>query len=73
MQPMTSKELEYLIDSISNEELLIKQCAAAAEVTTTQPLKQFYASMVQKQKQHIDALVNAIKQHQQLAPAQIQS
>lgn len=37
MQPLSGKELEYIVDSISNEELLLKQCAPQRRLFSTQP------------------------------------
>lgn len=73
MQPMTAKELEYVVDSISNEDLLVKQCAVVASAATTPALKQLCSQMIAMHHQHNQMLMNALQQHQQLAPAQPQN
>jgi len=70
MQPLTGKELEYIVDSLSNEELLLKQCAAAGASTSNQAIKQVCDSDLKAHEQHLNTLMNLLKQHQQLAPQQ---
>lgn len=71
--PMTAKELEYAADSMSNEDLLIKQCAVAAATIQNQQLQQMCAHMVDVHSQHYQTLIGMVEQHQSLAPAQPQS
>ncbi|BBH24930.1 hypothetical protein Back11_62750 [Paenibacillus baekrokdamisoli] len=73
MQPMTAKELEYIVDSISNEDLLIKQCAVTAVSANSAPLKQICGQMIQTHQQHMQTLLQSLQQHQQLAPTQPQN
>lgn len=72
MQPITAKELEYIVDSMSNEDLLMKQCAALAATTGNQTLRQLSLQMVHNHQQHYQTLLSSIQQHQQLAPTQPQ-
>lgn len=72
MQPMTAKEMEYVVDSISNEDLLIKQCAVVAVSATNPLLKQTCGQMIQTHQQHVQMLLQSIQQHQQFAPTQPQ-
>lgn len=72
MQPMTAKELEYVVDSMSNEDLLIKQCTAVATAAKTPALRSLCAQMVQTHQQHYDSLLHALSHHQQIAPTQPQ-
>ncbi|GKU75859.1 hypothetical protein [Paenibacillus sp. L3-i20] len=72
LQPMTAKELEYIADSMSNEDLLIKQCAAAVAVSTTPALRNLCSQMINTHQQHYDSLLHAISHHQQIAPTQPQ-
>ncbi|WP_337099647.1 hypothetical protein [Paenibacillus sp. YIM B09110] len=72
LQPMTAKELEYIADSMSNEDLLIKQNAQVATMATTPALRSLCAQLVQTHQQHYDSLLHAISHHQQLAPTQPQ-
>ncbi|MBL0389316.1 hypothetical protein JJB07_22245 [Tumebacillus sp. ITR2] len=70
MQPLTAKELEYIADSMSNEDLLIKQCAAAASSVQNPQLAQLAMQMAQRHQMHYNYLLNTLQQHQQLAPTQ---
>ncbi|WP_419872060.1 hypothetical protein [Candidatus Pristimantibacillus sp. PTI5] len=72
IQPMTGKELEYIADSMSNEDLLMKQCAALVATGTTPALKNLGLQMIQTHQQHYDSLLHAISHHQQMAPTQPQ-
>jgi len=72
MQPISAKELEYLVDSMSNEDLLMKQCAVAAATVSNQALRQQCMQLQQTHQQHYDMLMQALAQHQQLAPTQPQ-
>jgi hypothetical protein len=73
MQALTAKELEYIADSMSNEELFIKQCAVAAATMTNVQLQQSCSHMVDVHTQQYGTLLTALQQHQPLAPAQPQS
>ncbi|GGD49027.1 hypothetical protein [Paenibacillus nasutitermitis] len=73
MQPISSKEMEYIVDSISNEDLLMKQCAAVAFTAQNQGIKQVCSHMISTHHQHTQTLMNALQQHQQLAPTQPQN
>ncbi|WP_424767259.1 hypothetical protein [Paenibacillus sp. sgz302251] len=72
IQPLTAKELEYIADSMSNEDLLIKQCTALAVTGTTPALQQLSMQMLQTHQQHYDSLMHALQHHQQIAPTQPQ-
>ncbi|RXZ80092.1 hypothetical protein EBB07_20345 [Paenibacillaceae bacterium] len=73
MQPMTAKEMEYIVDSISNEDLLIKQFAVLAATAQHPELKQLCTQVQNTTDQHIHALMNALTQHQKMAPTQPQN
>ena len=68
MQAITGKELEYIVDSITNEDLLIKQRAATAAATQNPMIQQACQQYIRSLDHHIDLLVQAIQQHQPLAP-----
>lgn len=70
MQALSPKELNYIADSISNEEMLIKQCAATASITHNPQIQQALNQYVRSHEQHLSTLVNALQQHQSLAPTQ---
>lgn len=72
MQPLTGKELEYITDSISNEELLLKQCVATAASIQQPAIKQACLQQARTHEHHLSMLTNALQQHQQLAPTQPQ-
>ncbi|WEK56279.1 MAG: hypothetical protein P0Y55_03835 [Candidatus Cohnella colombiensis] len=73
VQPMTAKELEYIADSMSNEDLLIKQCTVASHTMTNPALQQLCSQVISVHQQHYSTLLNAIQQHQQVAPTQPQA
>lgn len=73
MQAMTAKELEYIADSMSNEDLLIKQCAATAASSQNQIVQQTCIQMMKQHQQNYQTLMQALHQHQSLAPTQVQS
>ncbi|MFD2671527.1 hypothetical protein [Marinicrinis sediminis] len=70
MQPLTAKELEYIVDSMSNEDLLIKQCAMTSIHTQNPQIKQLCQHMMQRHQQHYHHLMNVMQHHASLAPVQ---
>ena len=72
MKPMTAKELEYVADSMSNEDLLMKQCTVLATGTSNQALKSLANQMIQTHQQHYNTLLQSIHQHENMAPTQPQ-
>jgi 23S rRNA maturation mini-RNase III len=72
MQALSPKELNYIADSITNEELLIKQCAATASISQHPQIQQALNYYVRSHEQHLNTLVNALQQHQSIAPTQAQ-
>lgn len=72
VQPLTPKELEYITDSLSNEDLLLKQCAATAASSSNPANAQVLSGMIRAHQQHVDILLNALQQHTQVAPTQSQ-
>lgn len=68
MQALSGKELEYIADSISNEDLLLKQCAATAGTTQNAEVRQICLQHMQNHTQHMGTLTQLIQQHQQYAP-----
>jgi len=73
MKPMTGKELEYITDSMSNEDLLMKQCTVVATATNNQALRSLANQMIQTHQQHYSTLLQAIHEHENIAPAQPQN
>lgn len=72
MKPLSGKELEYIVDCISNEDLLLKQAAATAASQVHQEVNHLLNSFIQTHQQHIHTLTNAISQHANMAPTQPQ-
>ncbi|NUU79978.1 hypothetical protein [Paenibacillus xylanilyticus] len=72
MQALSPKELNYIADSISNEEMLIKQCAATASISHNPQIQQALNQYVHTHEQHLSTLVNVLQQHQSIAPTQAQ-
>lgn len=72
MQALSPKELSYIADSISNEEMLIKQCAATSSISHQPQIQQALNQYVRAHEQHLNTLIQALHQHQSLAPSQSQ-
>ncbi|MCL6459253.1 MAG: hypothetical protein K6T85_14720 [Gorillibacterium sp.] len=70
MQPLTAKEVEYIVDSMSNEELMLKQCAATASISANAAITNLCVSQSKTHEQHLQSLMNLLTQHQSLAPQQ---
>ncbi|MBB6731118.1 hypothetical protein [Cohnella zeiphila] len=71
--PLTAKELEYIADSMSNEDLMIKQCTAGAAICTNPQIQQVLNHQAQVHTQHYQSLLQCLQMHQSLAPTQPQS
>lgn len=72
MQPLTHKELDYISDSLSNEEMLAKLCAATAGSAQDQAVRQICLQHLQSHSHHMDVLAHTLQMHQQFAPMQPQ-
>jgi hypothetical protein len=70
MQALTNKEMEYISDSMTNEELLLKQCAAAVFVITNPAVRSQIAEELMTHEQHLHTLMNVLQQSQSAAPQQ---
>ncbi|MGG3281973.1 hypothetical protein [Paenibacillus solani] len=70
IQPLTSKELDYIVDCISNESMLAKHCAAAAAASQNHALQQALLGFVSRHEQHLNTLVDSLQTHSSIAPAQ---
>ncbi|KTD84507.1 hypothetical protein [Paenibacillus etheri] len=68
MQALSGKELEYIADTISNEDLLLKQCVATAATTQNEKVRQICMQHMQDHTQNMTTLTQLIQQHQQYAP-----
>lgn len=64
MQGLTNKELEYITDSLSNEELLLKQCASVASITTNAAVQNQCLNQIHTHEQHLNTLMNVLQQNQ---------
>lgn len=71
-QPLTAKELEYIADSLSNEDMMIKLCATAAATSQNQQLQQMASHFENVHSQHYQTLLQTLQHHQPIAPTQIQ-
>ncbi|MNN40858.1 hypothetical protein D3C81_1549470 [compost metagenome] len=67
MLPLSNKELNYIADSIANEEALIKLCTAAATVCSNTQIGQELKEHIQCHEKHMQNLINCLQQHQPLA------
>ncbi|WP_428910257.1 hypothetical protein [Niallia sp. Krafla_26] len=67
-QPMTTKEVEYIVDSMSNEDLLIKQAIVSLSHSQTPAVQQLFQQLSQQHQQHYQQLLTTLHQHVPLAP-----
>ncbi len=72
MQPLTSKEMSYISDSLSNEDLLMKQSAHLAAISQHPQVRQVFTQLVQRHQQHHQHLMQELQNHQTVAPSQLQ-
>mgnify|MGYP003418593533 CR=1 FL=1 len=72
LQPLTGKELEYIADSMSNEDLLIKQCLAAAAQSPNIAVQQICKQLLTQHQQHYQGLFTLLQQHSPIAPKTVQ-
>lgn len=67
-QPLTSKEVEYIVDAMSNEDLLIKQSIVSLSHSQTPAVQQMFQQLTQQHQQHYQQLLTSLQQHAPLAP-----
>lgn len=65
-QGLTSKEFEYLADSMKNEELLTKLCVQGAVASQHPQLRQTLAQIAQDRLQTFNQLLNTLQQQSTL-------
>lgn len=70
MHQLTAKELEYIVDSMSNEELLCKQIVALASQTQNGQLQGICRQLLSHSQQHYQHLLQTLQQHASMAPSQ---
>lgn len=70
MKPLSGKELDYIADSLSNENMLIKLCATARSVSANAQISQIIDQHLQVHEQHTHQMMKMLEQHQQIAPTQ---
>lgn len=63
MQPLSTKELDYLNDSMKNEDLLAKQCVTAASHIQNSAVQQVCQQAAQRHVQHYNQLLDVLQQH----------
>ena len=73
MQPLTAKEMEYIVDSISNEDLLLKQYIAVASQTQNNDIRNLCLNMIQRHQHRFQTLRQSLEQHLNVAPVQPQA
>lgn len=67
MQPLTTKELNYMCDMLSAEDLLIKTCAAATMQATQGDVQQFLHHVVGEHQRRYDEILRVLEQHESVA------
>ncbi|WP_445489076.1 hypothetical protein [Niallia sp. 03133] len=68
VQPLTGKELEYMADCMSNEDLLIKQAIVALTHVQNPAVQQLFTQAAKQHQQHYQQLLTAVQQHASIAP-----
>ncbi|MBU8878501.1 hypothetical protein BGM26_05795 [Bacillus sp. FJAT-29790] len=72
MLPLTAKEMEYIVDSMSNEDLLTKQCVSTGTQSMNVQVKTLCNQLINQHQQHYQDLMALLQQHQTMAPQQPQ-
>ena len=67
MQPLTTKELNYLCDMLGAEDLLIKTCAIASQQASQGDVQQFIHHVIGEHQRRHDELVQVLAQHETVA------
>ena len=67
MQPLTTKELNYICDMLSMEELLAKTCATAGQQAAQGDARQFLQHVIGSHQRRHDELLHLLEQHEPLA------
>lgn len=70
MIPLSQKELDYISDCISNEDMLLKLCVAASATAQNPDIGQTLTNHVRTHEHHLHMLTESLRQHQSLAPTQ---
>ena len=68
MQPLTFKEMEYIVDSMSNEDLLVKQCITTVAQSKNTQVQNICRQFVSKHQGHYQTLLGVLQQHSSIAP-----
>lgn len=68
MQQMTCKELEYAIDSMSNEDLILKQATLVLSQSTHPELTSCCQQIIQNHQASYKTLLSSVEQHYSAAP-----
>lgn len=64
--------MEYIVDSMSNEDLLIKQCVAAAAQSPNLAVQQICGQLLTRHQQHYQGLLTLLQHHTAIAPKTVQ-
>jgi len=67
MQPLTSKELNYVNDMLGGEDLLIKLCVSAQSNILQPEAQQFLHHVIGVHQRRHDELVHILEQHESIA------
>lgn len=70
MEPISTKELDYVTDSMSNEDLIIKQCAVLAASTQQNATHSLCMDIINVHSHHYNTLMQTLHQHVPMAPTQ---
>lgn len=64
--------MEYIVDSMSNEDLLMKQCVSAGAQSQNVAVQQICKELIMQHKMHYQGLLTLLQQHTGIAPKTVQ-
>ncbi len=67
MQPLTTKEFNYISDLLAAEDLLVKTCVIASSQATKSDTQQFLHHVIGEHQRRHDELVMILQQHEPVA------
>ncbi|MFC7749673.1 hypothetical protein ACFQWB_06935 [Paenibacillus thermoaerophilus] len=70
-QPLTSKETEYVVDSMSNEESIVKHLAVIAATAQQPDIRQLCSNLLATHQQHFQSLSAHLQHKRAQAPSQV--
>ncbi len=67
MQPLTTKELNYINDMLGTEELLLRTAAGATQQSAQTDIQQFLRHVIGEHQRRFTELTHLLEQHETVA------